>query len=67
MIFQHLFEVRFLSTLSNQALVVLLYKRPLDAQWKEVADELGRKLGCKVLYAYVYGMVCVCMRVCACV
>lgn len=48
-LFQHLFEVRFLTTKSQQALVVLLYKQPLQMGWQAAAEELAAKLSIKII------------------
>lgn len=48
-IFKHLFEVRFLTTKSEQALVVLLYKQPLDKAWQATAETIAAKLGVKII------------------
>eukprot|EP01039_Chlorochromonas_danica_P009547 gene9547-10552_t len=48
-LFKHLFEVRFLTTKSKQALVVLLYKQPLAPTWRAAAEELAVKLQIKVI------------------
>lgn len=50
-IFENLFEVRFLTTKSkkDEALIVLLYKRPLHKDWEAHAISLGKKLRVKVI------------------
>lgn len=48
-IFKHLFEVRFLTTKSDEALVVLLYKQPLHSTWHAAAEELAAKLDVKII------------------
>lgn len=48
-IFQNLFEVRFLTTQTEQAIIVLLYKKPLPAEWQAVAEELCKKLNVKIV------------------
>ena len=40
-IFDSLFEVRFLTTQTNDAVVTLLYKKPLSSEWKAAAIALG--------------------------
>ena len=44
-----LFQVEFLSTLGNQALVVLVYHRPLDAAWEDAARELSLVLDAQLI------------------
>ncbi len=44
-----LFQVEFLSTLGNEALVVLVYHRPLDAAWEDAARELGLALDAQLI------------------
>lgn len=44
-----LFQVEFLSTLSNDALVVLVYHRPLDSAWEEAARELAATLDAQLI------------------
>ncbi|KFF47616.1 tRNA (uracil-5-)-methyltransferase [Gammaproteobacteria bacterium MFB021] len=40
-----LFQVEFLTTLSGEALVTLIYHKPLDAEWEQRARELQATLG----------------------
>ncbi|SFX60910.1 tRNA (uridine(54)-C5)-methyltransferase TrmA [Marinospirillum alkaliphilum] len=40
-----LFQVEFLTTLSNQVLITLIYHRPLDDAWETAARELQQQLG----------------------
>lgn len=44
-----LFQVEFLTTLNGDAMVVLIYHRPLDAQWADNARELERRLNAAVI------------------
>ncbi|MBK6278547.1 MAG: tRNA (uridine(54)-C5)-methyltransferase TrmA [Gammaproteobacteria bacterium] len=44
-----LFQVEFLSTLANEALVVLVYHRPLDAAWEDAARELSLVLDAQLI------------------
>lgn len=44
-----LFQVEFLTTLSDQALVTLIYHRRLDDEWEKRARELERTLNAKVI------------------
>ena len=48
-IFQNLFEVRFLTTQTQDAIVVLLYKQPLPATWQAAAEEVCKKLNVKIV------------------
>lgn len=48
-IFENLFEVRFLTTQTQQAIVVLCYKRPLPAAWLAVAEEVAKELNVKIV------------------
>jgi len=41
---QRLFSVEFLTTLSGEAVITLLYHRPLDAIWEERANTLSQHL-----------------------
>ncbi|QOR38288.1 tRNA (uridine(54)-C5)-methyltransferase TrmA [Billgrantia diversa] len=41
---RRLFQVEFLTTLSGEALVTLIYHRPLDAAWEEEARRLQQRL-----------------------
>ncbi len=42
---KRLFQVEFLTTLSRQAVVTLIYHRPLDDNWEVAAQQLAEKLG----------------------
>jgi tRNA (uracil-5-)-methyltransferase len=45
-IFQHLFEVRFVTTkLNEESIVVLCYKRPLSKEWLPAAESLAQTIG----------------------
>ena len=44
-----LFQVEFLTTLSGQALVTLLYHRPLDEHWQRAATQLRDDLAIQLL------------------
>jgi tRNA (uracil-5-)-methyltransferase len=44
-----LFEARFVTTKSNNAVIVLIYKRPLNGEWQKAADKLASDLNVKVV------------------
>ena len=44
-----LFQANFLSTLSGELLITLLYHRQLDAAWEQAAQVLGEKLGAQIV------------------
>jgi len=44
-----LFQVEFLSTLSGELLITLVYHRPLDEAWVAEAEGLAAQLNCKVI------------------
>jgi len=46
---RRLFQVEFLSTLSGEALIALVYHRPLDAEWERAAQELQKSLGTQLI------------------
>ncbi|MGQ4877553.1 tRNA (uridine(54)-C5)-methyltransferase TrmA [Billgrantia sp. LNSP4103-1] len=46
---RRLFQVEFLTTLSGEALVTLIYHRPLDEAWEEQARQLQRRLDISVI------------------
>ncbi len=46
---RRLFSVEFLTTLSGQALITLLYHRPLDATWEVEASTLANILGADII------------------
>ncbi|MCB8887619.1 tRNA (uridine(54)-C5)-methyltransferase TrmA [Vreelandella malpeensis] len=46
---RRLFQVEFLTTLSGEALVTLIYHRPLDADWEAQARALETELGIMII------------------
>ena len=46
---RRLFQVDFLTTLSGQALITLIYHRPLDAAWEEAARQLQQQLAVSII------------------
>ena len=44
-----LFQVEFLSTLSGELLITLIYHRPLDDTWHAAAEALADSLACKII------------------
>ena len=44
-----LFQVEFLSTLSGELLIALIYHRPLDDTWQVKAQALAESLSCKII------------------
>lgn len=46
---ERLFSVEFLTTLSGEALLTLIYHRPLDSLWEERARALGNQLGVQIV------------------
>ncbi len=44
-----LFQVEFLSTLSGELLITLIYHRPLDDAWHANAQALAESLSCKII------------------
>ncbi len=44
-----LFQVEFLSTLSGELLITLIYHRPLDDTWQAAAQALTESLSCKII------------------
>lgn len=44
-----LFQVEFLSTLSGELLITLIYHRPLDDTWRANAQALSESLSCKII------------------
>jgi tRNA (uracil-5-)-methyltransferase len=44
-----LFQVEFLTTLSGEALVSMIYHKALDAQWQQQAEALQDDLGIKII------------------
>ena len=48
-LFDNLFEVRFVTTLSEQAVITLIYRRPLSASWLAAAEKASLKLNAKIV------------------
>ncbi len=46
---RRLFQVEFLTTLSDEALITLIYHRPLDDAWEAAARELQATLGAMII------------------
>lgn len=46
---RRLFQVEFLTTLSGEALVTLIYHRRLDAEWEAAARSLSDRLGIQII------------------
>ncbi|MEM7083980.1 MAG: tRNA (uridine(54)-C5)-methyltransferase TrmA [Pseudomonadota bacterium] len=46
---KRLFQVEFLSTLTNELLISLIYHRQLDEQWDVLATALGNELDCFII------------------
>ncbi|HEB26482.1 MAG TPA: tRNA (uridine(54)-C5)-methyltransferase TrmA [Porticoccus sp.] len=44
-----LFQIEFLSTLSQQVLVSLIYHKPLDDSWLQLAEQLQQQLGIHII------------------
>ena len=44
-----LFQIEFLSTLSDELLITLVYHRPLDSSWQAAAETLSTTLACSVI------------------
>lgn len=44
-LYSSLFEVRFLTSQTDDAVIVLLYKKPISAKWEEAAAKLSTTLG----------------------
>lgn len=44
-----LFQIEFLTTQTDDALVTLCYHRPLDEQWKAEAEQLAKQLGIHII------------------
>lgn len=49
LMFQTVFEVRFLTTLSCESLIVLLYRRPIPDEWLAEAEKAAAQLMCKIV------------------
>lgn len=46
---ERLFQIEFLSTLSGQCLVTLIYHKPLCEQWQQEAKQLEQTLHCHII------------------
>jgi tRNA (uracil-5-)-methyltransferase len=46
---ERLFQVEFLTTLTHEALVTLIYHRSLDAAWTDAAHALEQQLGARII------------------
>ena len=44
-----LFQIEFLSTLSGELLITLIYHRPLEPRWEVEAAQLAESLNCKII------------------
>lgn len=44
-----LYQVEFLTTLSGEALITMIYRRPLDEAWVQAASELETALGARII------------------
>jgi tRNA (uracil-5-)-methyltransferase len=44
-----LYQIEFLTTLSGQALITLIYHKPLDDEWQSAAAVLERELNCHII------------------
>ena len=44
-----LFQIEFLSTLSGELLITLIYHRPLEPTWEALATQLAEALNCKII------------------
>lgn len=44
-----LFQIEFLSTLSGELLITLIYHRPLEPTWEALATQLAESLNCKII------------------
>lgn len=49
MLSKKLFSMEFLTTTTNQALVTLIYHKPLDEQWQQQASQLAERLNIKII------------------
>jgi tRNA (uracil-5-)-methyltransferase len=49
MLSRRLFQVEFLTTTQQEAIITLIYHRPLDEDWLEKARELEHKLGVHII------------------
>jgi tRNA (uracil-5-)-methyltransferase len=48
-IFENMFEVRFVTTQTEQAVITLCYKKPLSPTWLASAEEASKKLKCTII------------------
>lgn len=48
-LYESLFEARFVTTQIDEASIVLIYKRPLPATWKQHAEVLAARLNAKII------------------
>lgn len=44
-----LFQAEFLTSLSGESLITLIYHRPLDDKWMEQAHQLATNIGCQII------------------
>lgn len=44
-----LFQIEFLSTLSGELMITLIYHRPLEPTWEALATQLAESLNCKII------------------
>lgn len=44
-----LFQVEFLTTTTDEALITLIYHRPIDDEWEQAAEKLATELGVKII------------------
>lgn len=48
-LYDAVFEARFVTTQTNDAVIVLIYKRPIDEKWKIEANRVAKKIGAKIV------------------
>jgi len=48
-LFDSLFEARFVTTLSQQAVITLCYKKPLSPGWQAAAELAATELNAKIV------------------
>jgi tRNA (uracil-5-)-methyltransferase len=48
-LYDGVFEARFVTTQTNDAVIVLVYKRPIDEKWKIEADKVAKKINAKIV------------------
>ena len=46
---QRMFQMEFLTTLSGDALITMIYHKPLDDEWKAAAEALQAKIGFPII------------------